>query len=1012
MKAKIELVENHEFQELTSPAWQLVHHVPGRSRYHVHELLDNPKLGLWLSGVLQRDPKVTRAQVRWQTGSVIIEREEADIPPAFDLNRWLDDAIYRRDLDESRLALQNESAGRVPEEEKKWLSPPPEEVLQQLGVARDRGIALGEVEIRRKVHGANFLEEIPPVSHWETFQRQFANSQTALLAGSAVLSLATGGVFDLFMIGGVLAVNGYIGYLSEVNAEEVIYSIGRVEPFELQVLRDGQTVTILDEELVFGDLVFLGIGVVPADIRLIESHGLMVDESPLTGESMPMAKHHKSLDPAVVHSISDQNNLLFRGTIITSGHGLGAVIATGEDTKIGEVRRLVSTTAEQESTLERDLGHIGRQTIWFSSFVCGGVFALGLWRRIGWLEMLKTSISLAVAAVPEGLPTIGTTTMAMGVSRLKRSNVLVRRLKVMEALGSIQILCLDKTGTLTLNEMVASQGYWGLTPWDRPGIEANSGQEDGLDPLKLARQPTFSLIASLCHDCVWLSAHDDEPARWSGSATERAVIDLVTLMGADPRHLKQSFPRLRTSYRTEKRHYMVTYHNLENSSVNLAAIKGSPEQLLELCGWYLDQGVRTLMTDSVKTIFREQNRQLGKKGLRVLSFAYAEGEDLRTIQGQELTWLGLVGLVDPMREGMAELIEAFHRAGIQTIMMTGDQRATAKAVGKALGFNRPGEKVKIADARELSAMTLEQIADLAANVQVFSRVNPSDKLRIIQALQSRGKIVAMTGDGINDSPALKAAHVGIAMGFQGTSAARESADIVLRDDNLEILFQAIQQGRAIHSNLRKSIKYLLGTNLSEILLMLVSIASGRGSPLSSIQLLWINLLSDVLPGLALALDPPAANIMEQNPPHPDAAILPPEVQKILFREACSMALAAFTVHDRQKQRHQGNPLEATTAAFITLTVSQILHTLSASADRQGLVAAGLPRNKRIYQAMGVAAVTLALGTSSPALQKILGMAPLAGTQWRDALLLGLTPLVFNEGMTYLRKGSLTADSNL
>lgn len=1001
MKAKKLVGESSWTQENAEAeaGWALVHAILGRHRYRVAALVQQPELALWLGAVLRRDKRLKSVQVRWRSGSVIIEHEPTwTIAPA-DVSAWWLRAQELYASEDGPAKAEDEDQNEKLDHERQGLRLVTDELLTWLGVDRRSGLLGADVEKRRQQFGPNELQEELPQAPWEIFSRQFANPQTGLLMGSAGLSLVTGGLFDVLMIGGVLFVNAYVGYIAEAHAEQVIHSIGKLDPLEIQVLREGRRQHLLDDELVVGDIVFLGIGMVPADLRLIESHGLMVDESPLTGESMPIAKHHAPIELQQIKSLSDHKNMLYRGTIITSGHGVGIVLATGERTRIGEVRRLVTQTETQPSALDRDLHHLGRQTIWFSSLVCGGVFALGLSRGLGLGPMLKTAISLAVAAVPEGLPTIGTTTMALGVSQLKRRNVLVRRLKVMEMLGGIQVLCFDKTGTLTLNEMVADQGYFGSWHWTREALKksqpALTRSSEG-DPKTLK---TWIRIASLCHDCEWLEAINGEPARWSGSATEKAIIALVEELGGSPRTLLPALPRHRVSYRTEERQYMTTYHNLGSTSQTLAAVKGSPEQLLALSGYFLEGGEIIELTDESRALIEQQNRSLGKQGLRVIGFAYLEAPELRSIRDRKLIWIGLVGLKDPMREGMPELMDLFHRAGIRTIMMTGDQSVTAKAVGKALGFHQPGEKVQIADARQLGSMSPEEIAKLTETVQVFSRVSPSDKLRIVQALQQAGKIVAMTGDGINDSPALKAAHVGIAMGAQGTAAARESADVVLKDDNLKVLLHAIQQGRAIHSNLRKSIKYLLGTNLSEILLMFASVAGGQGVALNPMQLLWINLLSDILPGLALALDPPPRSSMQAAPPDPEAALLPPAVQKILVREASLMAAAAFFSH--QKRAREGE-LSATTGAFITLTISQILHTLTASAEPEGLWRQGLPHNKRLYGAMGIAAVTLGMGMVSPMTRQLLGITSFDRRQWLEAILQGIWPLALNEAFTYFK----------
>ena len=973
----------------------LAHVTPGRTRFYLSVIHRNKEYCEAIEGRLRRELTLSSVQARPQTGSLVIEHAWDFSVDSLQLEQWIQEAL--REPEAFLPVINDNPTGELQfienDEHLNWCSLSPGAILKELETDRRSGLSTAVIEERRLRFGSNSVEQVTPTSQWELFSRQFGNSQTLLLAGSAGLSLLTGGIFDVVMIGGVILLNGYIGYLSEAHADEVICSIGHIEPQDVRVLRDGIVQNILDSELVVGDILTLSHGVVPVDLRLIECKGLMVDESPLTGESMPVSKHHSAIDRTLLHTISDRKNLLFRGTIITSGQGLGVVVGTGEQTEIGRVRRLVASTTQLDSPLQKDLQDIGRQTIIASGAICGGVFLMGIMRGNGFVQMLQTSISLAVAAVPEGLPTIGTTTMALGVNNLKKQNILVRRLNVLETLGSVEVLCLDKTGTLTMNEMIAEEGYFGHEYWHRSQFnEPKKNRKSKDTPTIILPSRKWSMVAALCTDCERIPNVDGPGLRWSGSSTEKAIVEIAEGMGMDVESLQKEIPRFKVSYRTEARQYMVTYHHFPDQNRNIAAVKGNPEQLLEMSAWVLDNGVLKDLTEENRQLLRDQNKELARKGLRVLGFAFLEGESITSIQDQKLVWLGAVGLMDPTREGMVELIDQFHQAGIKTIMMTGDQNDTAKAVGKALGFNGNGNKVKTFDARGLNDLSMDQIADLAEEVQVFSRVSPTDKLRIVQALQKRGRIVAMTGDGINDSPALKAAHVGIAMGFQGTSAARESADIVLKDDNLQVLYKAIEQGRSVRANLRKSIKYLLGTNMSEIAVMFLSIAAGRGSPLNSIQLLWINLLTDVLPGLALALDPPAADIMRKPPPNPTDPLLSKEAKWELLVEAGLISAGALLSFERGNRKLQNAAL-STTSAFVSLTTSQILHTLSASAEAEGLIRGRFPRNKRIYGAMGFAGGTIALGVVAPWFRTLLGNASLSKKELAISLANGVWPII-------------------
>lgn len=980
----------------------ITHQTPIRLRIRLRLMLGNHELCSALVERLKGESNIRRVVARASTASLIIEHDPHS-PPSLELVQSCVDELW--DIPAGILRHDAPQAPRamVSEVSLKWSTSSPQAVLNELQCIPTQGLSESDIESRRLLYGSNALDRNEAKSRWELFRRQFGNSQTLLLAGSAGLSLLTGGVFDVLMIGGVILLNGYIGYISEAHAEALICSIGQIESQKIKVLRAGKPQIISDIDLVVGDIVYITQGVVPADIRLLESKGVLVDESPLTGESMPVPKHFGSIEAETLHGISDRRNILFRGTIVTSGQGFGIVVGTGEQTEIGRVRQLVASTTQLESPLQKDLEAIGTQTILVSAAICGGVFAIGLLRGSGFLQMLQTSVSLAVAAVPEGLPTVGTTTMALGVSQLKKKNILVRRLSVLETLGSVQVLCLDKTGTLTLNDMIAEEGYIGGRHWSRSDPSVSKR-------IRLVKEPSsqidalhrWGMIAGLCTDCERLVDEQSGESTWSGSATEKAIVEAAASMGIDIELLHAKMPRFKVSYRTESRHYMVTYHEMDAANLqNIAAAKGNPEQLLAMSKWAIVDGVVQEIDDSLREVLVQKNKELARKGLRVLGFAYVEGKNLSSIQDEALIWLGSLGLMDPTREGMAELIEKFHQAGIKTIMMTGDQKETAKALGKSLSFNGNGNKVKTADARGFKDMSLDEIADLAEEVQVFSRVSPSDKLRIVQALQSRGRIVAMTGDGINDSPALKAAHVGIAMGFQGTSAARESADIVLKDDNLHVLFQAIEQGRSVRANLRKSIKYLLGTNLSEISLMFISIASGRGSPLNSVQLLWINLLTDVLPGLALALDPPAADIMKKPPVDPTEPLLSRQAKLGLFADAGLLSAGALLSSELSHRAGVGGK-PGTTAAFVSLTTSQILHTLSASADEKGLIRGRWPRNKRIYAAMGLAGGTIALGVISPGFRKILGNSPLGPRAVGSSLLNGIWPVAARELLQFVK----------
>lgn len=963
----------------------VVHRTPQRCRVRVMALRGNPEMAEAIEYFLPRRHAFRRVAAHWRTGSVIVEGGGMDAISDETLLGWIRSLMRKTPpaMHKRKDATEDEerASGRRIHEA---LSPAPEALLEAMRVDRSVGLRASELERRRKAHGSNIVSEAQPTDRWELFKKQFNNSQSGLLAGAALLSAFTGGAVEVVMISGVVLLNGYISYISEAHAEDVICSIGKLEPLTVKVLRDRQWISLRDDQLLVGDIVKVRRGAVPADLRLLECTQLSADESSLTGESVPVSKHANALQGG---GFADRGNLLFRGSYVTSGEGIGIVFAVGENTEIGRIRRLVEISGEQASPLQKDLDQIHRYALVSSSLVCLGVLTLGLWRGRRLPAMLKSSIALAVAAVPEGLPTIGTTTMALGVSGLKRRNVVVRKLHVLEALGSVDILCLDKTGTLTMNDMIAAEGFFGLSFWSRERLLDSEILHSHRGDYLSAR--TWGLVAALCTDCEWIPK--TKPRQWAGSSTEKALVDLAFAIGMDPVDLWRSYPRINASYRDEYRQYMVTYHKQASNGRIMAAVKGNPEQVLDLCLWIFDQGAVKELVPELKEKIREQNRRLAAKGLRVIGFAYQEGDTLEAVQDASLIWAGIVGLADPMREGAVDLMQRFEKAGIRTIMMTGDQEETALALGQELKMRGQGQVVRSSDASELQEMSLDEIAELTKEVRIFSRVSPAAKLRIVQALQKQGHIVAMTGDGINDSPALKASHVGIAMGFQGTSAARDSADIVLRDDNLRVLYEAIEQGRALRSNMRKSIRYLLATNFSEILLTLHSMLNDRPIPLNPLQILWINLLSDVLPAMALALDPASKTTMCEKPRTLRSSLLPARDRWQLFGEAALLSLGAYAAQGNELEERSGS-----SGAFVSLTISQILHTLSVSAERGCLLTEPWPKNARLYQTMGLAGFTVALGVVSPRFQHWLGNRTMSKDEWLNALLHGLWPVVLHE----------------
>jgi Ca2+-transporting ATPase len=801
-------------------------------------------------------------------------------------------------------------------------------------------------------------------------------------------------VADALVIAGVVALNAAIGYVTESQAEHTIHALTRLVRPSTFVLRDGNPCTVRVEDVVPGDVLMLRPGsYVAADARLLTTQRLSVDESVLTGESLPVSKTIDIL-PYPDVPLADRYNMVYAGTLVTGGQGRAVVVATGRYTEMGRIQVLVDAAASPETPMQRQLRVLGKQLVLLSSAICGLVFGIGLLQGYGVLAMFKTAIALAVAAVPEGLPTVATTVLALGLRNMRQQRVLIRHLEAVETLGAVQTICLDKTGTLTLNRMTVVSVYTGgreITVTN--GTFRNAGER--FAPLDCAELVRLLHVAILCSESEVVQQQGEYVLH--GSPTENALLHMAITAGIDVVQLRQHHPLLRMQYRAENHNVTSTWHTNQTHR-RFLAVKGSPDEVLASCAWYMQDGQRESLTDAERQAIDTANARMAGAALRVLGAAYCEWDAAHDAEPAltELIWLGLIGMIDPIRQGVQDTIEDFHQAGISTVMLTGDQSPTAYAIGQELRLGR-GEQLEILDAMHLADINPEVMATLASRVHVFARVSPAHKLQIVQALQRTGKVVAMTGDGINDGPALKAADIGIAMGNTGTDVAREVADVVLEDDNLESLVVAISHGRTIHNNMRKSVHFLLATNLSEIMVMFTALTTGLGQPLNAMQLLWINLLSDVAPGLALALEPPEPDVLQQPPRNPAEPILASIDFKRIAFESAILSAGALSAYGYGLVRY-GMGARANTLAFTSLTVGQLLHTLSCRSHRHSLFSTPpLPANPYLTFAVSGSLALQLLAFIMPGLRRLLGLTTLT---LLDSALVGasaILPLVVNEG---------------
>jgi Ca2+-transporting ATPase len=877
-----------------------------------------------------------------------------------------------------------------------WHTLSPEETVAAFRTSATSGLRTADVLKQLEQYGPNALPESSARSGWSILVDQFTSLPVALLGAAAGLSVVTGGLVDAIVILGVVAINGAVGYFTESEAERTINSLKNLVKPTADLLRDGAVVTVPAEGVVPGDVLVLRPGTyVAADGRLLEANHLSLDESVLTGESMPVVKSVEALNRADV-TLGDRTNMVYMGTLVTGGQGLAVVVATGAYTEVGRLQALVGEATSPETPMERQLTVLGDQLVLISGAACAVVFGIGLLRGYGLPTMFKSSISLAVAAVPEGLTAVATTTLALGIRNMKRHHVLIRHLDAVEALGCIQTICFDKTGTITQNRMTVVRVFSGM----KDIRLVNGGfRFEGLafDPVGCREVNELIETSVLCNETE-IEAGPEGTYVLRGSPTEGALVNLAIRSGIDVLDLRGRYPLLKVNYRSENRLFMGTLHECREQKGHglFVAVKGSPMEVLSMCDCHIEEGVRMPLSDDDLARIELENDRMAADALRVLGVACAvlDSEEDFDI-GAGLVWLGLVGMADPVRPGVSGLIGDFHRAGIDTVMITGDQSPTAYAIGKELDLSC-GEPLEIMDSTNLSNMDSTTLKALSSKVHVFARVTPAVKLEIVQALQSGGRVVAMTGDGINDGPALKAADIGIAMGEGGTDIAREVADVVLEEDNLETMIVAVRDGRTIYNNIRKSLRFLLATNFSEIIVMFITVAAGLPSPMTAMQLLWINLLSDIFPGLALAMEEPEDDVLDRPPRSPDEPIVKASDFKRLTVEAATLSAGAMTAYGYGIMRY-GMGANAGTLAFQGLTMGQLLHALSCRSETHGLFSGKLPPNPYLTMALGGSFALQFLTIFVPGLRGLLGLTPIGLLDGAVIAGTATLPLLINEG---------------
>jgi Ca2+-transporting ATPase len=960
----------------------VVSSTPGRLRLEFPELYRCAAAVAQIEAAIARHVHVGAVYANPLTARVLIL-----FNPAFDRDQLLADMELGAPAEKPPARHEHGGTAR----DAPWHLCEADQALARFDSSPDTGLSEAEAKARLKA-GANTLSQQTPVSSLQILINQFKSPPVVLLGVSVLVSAATGAVAEAAAIATVLVLNGVIGFVTERRAEATIASLAELVDDVVPVIRSGLARAVDATSIVVGDVLLLTPGIrVAADARLLEVNGLALDESALTGESAPVVKNSDVLPRPV--ALADRLNMAYRGTAVSAGTGKALVVATGDRTEAGAIQALTSTTERPRTPIQLQLEKLGNQLVLVSSAMCVGIFGLGLLRGYNWLSILKTSLSLAVAAVPEGLPAAATTSLARGIGRLREHDVLIRSLHVLENIGAIDTICLDKTGTLTRNRMsvVLVQTVRHALP-----VEAGNG---GLD---LAHAPDevkseierLLEVCLLCNEAVG-NGHGQVGAQ-NSSPTENALVALAQQAGMPVQRTRERFRLLQSELRAEGRNYMRTVHAQPGSQQRFVAVKGNPGEVLAMSTHYMDGANVIELDDSSRALIAGQNDNMAQRQLRVLGLAFAQAS--AAPDGEPgtpaLTWIGLVGMADPLRPGVGNVIAAFHRAGIRTVMLTGDQAATAYEIGSALHLNNGGEP-QIVDSEQLDQAEPENLRGLTENAHIFARVSPSHKLRIVRVLQKGGRTIAMTGDGINDGPALRAADVGIAMGG-GTDVALSVADVALKNDKLDTLLEAVRQGRTVSTNIGKSLHFLLSSNLSEILVVLGGVVLGGGQPLTPLQLLWLNLLSDLLPAIALAAEPADDDVMAQAPRDRSKPVVSRGDMWRYTREAGWLAGGALASYVAGAACY-GRGARAGTMAFNAMVLGQLLHALSCRSDRHRVIfGPGLPPNRELTLAIGGSVGLQVLANALPGLRRFLGIVPMGLTDALVTLAGASVPLLCNE----------------
>ena len=853
-----------------------------------------------------------------------------------------------------------------------WQTLKEEDVLHKLNTNEKNGLKEEDVKKLQKEEGKNKLQDSKKESIFIKFIKQFNDFMIIILIIASIISAIVSKVqgendyIDSIIIILIVILNAIMGVVQEQKAEKSIEALKKLTPQKAKVIRNGKKTEINAEDLVKGDIIILETGnYIPADCRLLETYNFQVEESSLTGENIPSEKNANILCNKN-SALGDMKNMAFMASIVVNGHAKAVVTETGMNTTVGKIAKMMITNKAPETPIQKKLSQVGKILGIVCLAICILIFLIGLIKNIEPIEMFMTSVGLAVAAIPEGLPAIVTIVLSIGVTKMAKKNSIIRKLPAVETLGSSNVICSDKTGTLTQNKMKVTE------------IKSNN------------KDLTIQ-YGALCTDCEILDN------KVIGEPTEKAIVEKALEMGKNKKDIEKQMPRINEIPFNSNRKMMTTIHQKGNKYIVIT--KGAPDILLERC------------IDKDKIMYKRQNSEMTNKALRVMGVAYKELTTLPSKINSDtlennLKFLGLIGMIDPPREGVREAVETCKKAGIKTVMITGDHIETAKAIARDL--NILTIKDKAITGQELDKIPQKELEKNIKEYSVFARVTPEHKVRIVKAWQHTGAVVAMTGDGVNDSPALKNADIGIAMGKNGTDVAKNASDMILTDDNFVTIVEAVKQGRNIYDNIKKAIHFLIATNIGEIVTIFMGLVLGMKSPLLAIQLLWVNLVTDSLPAIALGLEPAEKDIMKRKPINSKKSIFADGLWNKIIIEGIMIGmftLVSFSIGNKYYGLEIGR-----TMAFITIGLLELIHSFNIKSE-ESIFNMGILENKYLIGSFILGVIIQTIVVIIEPLADIFKLSQLNITQWIITILISILPIPIMELQKKIDKSSKKININ-